>query len=141
MDLKQNQNNKMIESTKKQFTYRGKSIEELKALDVREFAKYLKSKQRRAALRQFQEIEDFVSRTKKKSEKNKPIKTHNRALVIVPQLVGLKIHIHNGHEFVPIEIAKEMIGHRLGEFAPTRTKVKHGGAGVGATKGSKTAKK
>jgi small subunit ribosomal protein S19 len=131
----------IIESTKKVFTYKGKTIEELKALDVREFAKYLKSRQRRAALRQFQEIEDFVSRTKKKTEKNKPIKTHNRALVIVPQLVGLKIHIHNGHEFFPVEITKEMIGHRLGELAPTRAKVKHGGAGVGSTKGSKSKSK
>jgi small subunit ribosomal protein S19 len=132
----------ITESTKKAFTYRGKTIEELKTLDVREFAKYLKSRQRRAALRQFQEIEDFVSRTKKKTDKNKQIRTHHRALVIVPQLVGLKINIYNGHEFVPVEIAKEMIGHRLGEFAATRSKVKHGGAGVGSTKSSKaTAKK
>ncbi|VVB83612.1 30S ribosomal protein S19 [uncultured archaeon] len=127
----------IITSNKKAFTYKGKSIDELKTLDVREFAKYLKSRQRRAALRQFQEIEDFVSRTKRKTEKNKQIKTHNRALVIVPQLVGLKILIHNGHEFFPVEITKEMLGHRLGEFAPTRMKVKHSNAGVGATKGSK----
>lgn len=127
----------IIESSKKTFTYRGKTLDELKTLNVREFAKFLKSRQRRVALRQFQEIEDFVSRTKKKIENNKAIKTHKRALIIVPQLVGLKISIYNGHEFVPIDIAKEMIGHRLGEFAPTRTKVKHGGAGVGATKGSK----
>ena len=131
----------IIESTKKIFTYRGKTIEELKALDVREFAKYLKSRQRRAALRQFQEIETFVSRTKKKTEKNKAIRTHDRALIIVPQLVGLKIHIYNGHEFFPVEIMKEMLGHRLGEFAPTRQKVKHGGAGVGSTKGSKSKSK
>ena len=131
----------IIESTKKQFTYRGKTIEELKALEVREFARYLKSRPRRAVLRQFQEVEDFVSRTKKKTEKNKQIKTHNRALIIVPQLVGLKIQIYNGHEFVPVEIAKEMLGHRLGEFSQTRGKVKHGGAGVGATKGSKSKSK
>jgi small subunit ribosomal protein S19 len=109
----------------------------LKTLNVREFAKYLKSRQRRVALRQFQDIEDFVNRAKKKTEKNKPIRTHKRALVIVPNLVGLKISIYNGHEFVPVEIVKEMIGHRLGEFAQTRNKVKHGGAGVGSTKGSK----
>lgn len=127
-----------MESTKKQFTYRGKTIEELKTLDVREFAKYLKSKQRRVALRQFQAIEDFVSRAKKKADKNRPIKTHNRALVIVPQLVGLKISIYNGHEFIPVEIAKEMLGHRLGEFSATRSKIKHGSAGVGSTKGTKT---
>jgi small subunit ribosomal protein S19 len=126
-----------IESSKKTFLYRGKTLEELKALDVREFAKYLKSKPRRNALRQFQEIEEFVSRVKKKVEKNKPIRTHNRNLIIVPQLVGVKLQIYNGHEFFPVEIMKEMMGHRLGEFSPTRNKVKHGGAGVGSTKGSK----
>jgi len=131
----------IIESTKKAFTYRGKTIEELKTLDVREFAKYLKSKTRRVALRQFQDIENFVSRAKKKAEKNKQIKTHNRDMIIVPQLVGMKIYIHNGHEFVQIEIMKEMLGHRLGEFAPTRSKVKHGNAGVGSTKGSKSQSK
>jgi small subunit ribosomal protein S19 len=131
----------IIESTKKAFTFRGKSIEELKALDVREFAKYLKSKNRRLALRQFQDVENFTARAKKKLEKNKQIKTHERGMIIVPQIVGMKISIYNGHEFVPVEIMKEMIGHRLGEFSPTRQKVKHGGAGVGATKGSKTQSK
>jgi small subunit ribosomal protein S19 len=127
-----------IETTKKQFTFRGKTIEELKALDVRESAKYLKSRQRRAVLRQFQVIEDFVSRAKKKIEKNKPVKTHERALVIVPQMVGMKIQIYNGHEFLPVEITNQMLGHRLGEFSLTRGKVKHGTAGIGSTKGSKS---
>lgn len=131
----------MVESTKKQFLYRGKTIEQLSALDVREFAKYLKSRQRRLALRQFQEIENFVARAKKKAAKNKPIRTHKRALIIVPQLVGLKIHIYTGKEFFPVEITKDMLGHRLGEFATTRVKIKHGGAGVGATKGSKSKSK
>lgn len=128
----------MAETTKKQFTFRGKSIEELKTLDVREFAKHLKSRTRRAVLRQFQVIEDFVSRAKRKVEKNKPIKTHKRTMVIVPQLVGMKIQIYNGHEFVPIEITNQMLGHRLGEFSATRGKVKHGAAGIGSTKGSKS---
>lgn len=127
----------MIESNKKQFTYRGKSLEELKTLNVREFSQYLKSRQRRVALRQFQEIEDFVNRAKKKVEKNKQIKTHNRTLIIVPNLIGLKISVYNGKEFVPLEITKEMIGHRLGEFSQTRVKAKHNKGGVGATKGSK----
>ena len=126
-----------MESSKKTFTYRGKTLDELKTLNVREFAKYLKSRQRRVALRQFQDIEDFVNRAKKKVENNKQIRTHKRDLIIVPNLIGLKISIYNGHEFIPVEIAKDMIGHRLGEFAPTRTKVKHSGSGVGATKGSK----
>ena len=127
-----------IETTKKQFTYRGKSIEQLKELDVREFAKHVKSRTRRALLRQFQTVEDFVSRAKRKVEKNKPIKTHKRGMIIVPQMVGMKIQIYNGHEFIPIEITSQMLGHRFGEFSPTRGKVKHGTAGIGSTKGSKS---
>jgi small subunit ribosomal protein S19 len=127
----------IIESSKKAITFRGKTVEELKNLDVREFAKYLKSRQRRAVLRQFQDIENFVSRAKKKVEKNKSIRTHIRNLIIVPQMVGMKIQIYNGHEFVPIEVVGHMLGHRLGEFSMTRAKIKHSSAGIGATKGSK----
>jgi ribosomal protein S19 len=52
-------------------------------------------------------------------------------------MVGMKIQIHDGRNFVPIEVIGEMLGHKLGEFAPTRSKTKHGSAGVGATKGTK----
>jgi small subunit ribosomal protein S19 len=126
-----------MEIRKKEFTYRGKTLEELKALDVREFAKFLSSRKKRTVLRQFQEIENFIKRAKNKEGKNKRIKTHARSLVIVPELVGLKIQVYNGHQFVPIEIIVEMLGHRLGEFALTRSKVAHTKAGVGATKGTK----
>ncbi len=126
-----------MEIIKKQFTFRGKTIEELNAIDVREFAKLLKSRRKRSVLRQFQKIEDFVNRAKIKLSKNKPIKTHQRDLIIVPQMIGMKIGIYNGNNFVPVNIVGEMLGHVLGEFAPTRSRVKHGGAGVGATKGSK----
>lgn len=127
----------IIESSKKTITYRGKTIDELKNLDVREFAKYLKSRTRRAVLRQFQDIENFVNRAKNKVEKNKTIKTHDRKLIIVPQMVGMKIQVYNGREFVPVEITGHMLGHRFGEFSMTRAKIKHSSAGVGATKGSK----
>ena len=127
----------MADITKKQFTFRGKTLEELKALDVREFAKYLKSRQRRSVLRQFQEIEKFINRAKEKISKNKPIRTHQRDLIIAPEMVGMKLHIHNGRSFLPIEVTGEMLGHKFGEFAPTRAKTKHGKAGMGATKGSK----
>lgn len=125
------------EPTKKQFTFRGKTLDELSLLDVREFAKYLKSRERRAALRQFSEIEKFITRANKKIAKGKQIKTHNRDFVIVPKMVGMKIGIHNGKTFEAVEITGNMLGHRLGEFALTRQKVKHGAAGIGATKGSK----
>ena len=121
---------------KKELTYRGKTLEELKQLDVREFAKLLKSNEKRTALRQTDELQKFVLKCKKFSEKNKPIKTHLRHLVIIPQMIGHTIQVHNGKTFVPVQINIEMLGHRLGEFSVTRTKVKHGAAGVGATRGS-----
>ena len=126
-----------IEHKKKEFTYRGKTIEELKQLNMREFAKFLTSKERRYVLRNFQEIERFVKMVKEKLEKNKKIKTHKRNLVIIPELVGMNIQVHNGKEFVPVEITGEMLGHKLGEFSLTRSKVVHAKAGIGATKGSK----
>ena len=121
---------------KKEITYRGKNLEELKKLDIREFAKLLKSNERRTLMRQFNELQKFVSDINKKALKNKKIRTHQRGLVIIPQMVGRNISIYNGKEFVSIDTTIEMLGHRLGEFALTRNKVKHGAAGVGATRGS-----
>lgn len=122
---------------KKDFTYRGKTVEELKSLEVREFAKFLPSRQRRSVLRNFQDIEEFMSRARGKIEKGKAVKTHKRDIVIVPGFIGMKIGIYNGKEFIPVEITGEMLGHKFGEFSPTRRKIQHGKAGVGATKGSK----
>ena|SRR3989344_4512602 len=130
-----------METTKKQNTFRGKTIDELKSMDVREFAKYLTSRQKKYLLRQFQEVEDFVTRANKKISKNRPIKTHKRDLIVVPGMIGMKIQIHNGRAFTPAEITWEMLGHKFGEFSPTRGRIKHGKAGLGATKGSKAAKK
>jgi small subunit ribosomal protein S19 len=124
------------EIKKKEFTYRGKTLEELKQLDIREFAKLLRANSRRTVLRQSDEIQKFALRCKKKVENKKQIKTHSRYIVIVPPLVGMTIRIYNGKEFSPVQITEEMLGHRLGEFAVTRNKVKHGAAGIGATRSS-----
>lgn len=123
---------------KKEFTYRGKTMEELKQLDVREFAKLARSRNKRSILRNFNEIEKFVNRSKEKLAKNKPIKTHDRYMVVVPGMIGMRIGIYDGKQFAFIEIVGEMLGHRLGEFAPTRTRTKHGKAGVGSTKGTRS---
>jgi len=120
----------------KEFTFRGKTIKELKELDTREFAKFLKSRQRRAVLRQFDTIENFVAKCKKMERIGKPIRTHLRHLVIVPKMVDSTIHIYNGKEYVRIIIVPEMLGHRLGEFSVTRSKVQHGSPGIGATRSS-----
>ncbi len=120
----------------KELFYRGKSLDSLKALDVREVAKYLTSRSRRSVLRNFQVIENFTRRCEKKAEKKKKIRTHLRDIVIVPKLVGMTIGIYNGKTFNDVTITNGMIGHRLGEFALTREKVSHGAPGIGATKSS-----
>jgi len=121
---------------KKVFTYRGKTLAELKEMDTREFARLLRANVRRTVMRQSDEIQKFINRCKNKIEKNKNIRTHFRYLVIVPKMIGFKISIYNGKTFIPVLIENEMIGHRLGEFSVTRNKVKHGSAGVGATRSS-----
>lgn len=125
----------------KEVIFRGKKLDDLKAMDVRESAKLMPSRSRRSVLRNFDVIEKFVKRCERKIAKGKRIKTHNRDLIIVPKLVGLKIAVYNGKSFEDIEIIPDMIGHRLGEFAMTRQKVHHGEAGIGATKGSRALKK
>lgn len=124
------------EYKRKEFTYRGKSVADLKKLDIREFAKLLKSNEKRTLLRQYDYIHKFVLSCNQKIQKGKPIRTHLREIVIVPGMIGMRINIYDGKNFVPIDINGEMLGHRLGEFAPTRSKVKHGAAGIGATKSS-----
>ena len=126
-----------MEIKKKEFTYRGKSIDELKSLSVREFAKYLRPRQRRTVLRQFQDIEEFINRSKNKIKKNKKIRTHKRDLIVVPEMIGMTIYIYDGKSFVPVNMIGEMLGHTFGEFSPTRKRVSHGSVGVGATKGTK----
>ncbi len=55
------------------------------------------------------------------SQSKKPIKTWSRRSMIMPEMVGLTIAVHNGRQHVPILITENMVGHKLGEFAPTRT--------------------
>lgn len=56
-----------------------------------------------------------------------PIKTWSRACEISPEMVGYTFAIHNGRDFIEVKITEEMVGHRLGEFSPTRKFVRHGG--------------
>ncbi len=55
------------------------------------------------------------------SGRNEAIKTWSRRSTILPQFVGLTFNVHNGHKFIPVLVTEDMVGHKLGEFAPTRT--------------------
>ena len=62
-----------------------------------------------------------------KQREKKPIKTWSRRSTVTPEFVGLTMMIHNGKSFIPTFITENMVGHKLGEFAITRTFRKHGG--------------
>ena len=64
--------------------------------------------------------------TAQEASKAAPIKTWSRSSTILPQFVGLTFSVYNGHKFIPVSVNEDMVGHKLGEFAPTRTYHGHG---------------
>lgn len=58
--------------------------------------------------------------------RKKPIKTWSRRSTIMPQFVGLTFQVHNGQKFIPVSISEDMVGHKFGEFSPSRTYYGHG---------------
>nr|MDO8079120.1 30S ribosomal protein S19 [Candidatus Freyarchaeota archaeon] len=126
----------------KKFTYRGYSLEELQRMPMDEFIKLLPSRQRRSLLRGLpprqKKLLEKLRRAKRAQRKGKKVvvRTHNRDMVILPEMVGLDVAIHNGKTFIEIKVEPEMIGHYLGEYSPTCKRVMHGSPGIGATKSS-----
>jgi len=76
-------------------------------------------------------IDDQLSKkveTAQENKSNKVIKTWSRRSTIIPEMVGLTLAIHNGKKFIPVFITENMVGHKLGEFSPTRTFYGHAGS-------------
>jgi len=71
--------------------------------------------------------ESLIKKVEKeqKQTNRKPIKTWSRKSTIIPEFVGFSFLIHNGKKFIPLTISEDMVGHKLGEFAPTRTFTGH----------------
>ena len=128
---------------KKEFTYRGYTMEELSQMELwpsegsdNSIIELLPSRARRSIGRGMSvENEHFLDRVRRNSSKT--VRTHRRDMPILPEFVGRRIAIHNGQNFVELDVKPEMIGHYLGEFALTRKGVAHSGPGVGATRSSK----
>jgi len=129
----------------RELTYRGYTIDQLKTMSMDAVIKLLPSRARRSLYKRGltpaqSKLLLKIRKAKKLLESGqkleKPIKTHCRDMFILPEMVGLTIHVHNGKEFTPVEITPEMIGHRLGEYAITNKRVIHGRAGIGATRSS-----
>ncbi|MHA2270694.1 MAG: 30S ribosomal protein S19 [Candidatus Hodarchaeales archaeon] len=126
-------------SSKRVFRYRGFTIDELRQKSMDEIISLLPARQRRSLrrgmpashIRLFEKISKSVA-----SGSKRPLRTHVRDFIILPNLVDLEVHVHNGREFLPVKIRPEMLGHFLGEFAPTCKIIKHSAPGVGATRSS-----
>ena len=127
---------------KKIFNYRGHSIEELQGMSMDEFIKLLPSRQRRSLQRglsptQRTLLENIrIAKKNQKEGEKASTKTHARDMIVLPEMVGATILVHNGKEFTPVDIVPEMVGCYLGEFAITNKPVRHGSPGIGASRSS-----
>ena len=119
---------------KEEFLYRGRKVPDLSKLSIEELAELLPARQRRT-------IKRGISKDHKKlladTRRKESVRTHLRDMLVMPEMVGKSVEVHNGKGFEKVEIIPEMIGHYLGEFSLTRGRVQHGAAGVGATRSSK----
>src|SRR5208283_3614047 len=125
----------------RQFSYRGHNVEELQQMSMDEFIRILPSRQRRSLTRGLtidqRALMELIRANRKIQAKDaKPIKTHCRDMVIIPEMVGLNLLVHSGKEFAAVDVKPEMIGHYLGEFVITNKKVVHGTPGIGASRSS-----
>jgi len=126
----------IVTRRKKEFTYRGYNLEQLKKMTLNDLIPILPARARRSLKRGLNEDQQtFVDRLLTGSKA--VLRTHQRDVIILPAFVGKKVAVHNGKEWKEFEIKPEMIGHYLGEFSLTRKSVKHSGPGVGATRSSK----
>lgn len=123
----------------KEINFYGKTVQELEKINLNDFINLIPARPRRSLKRGFTEMQKkLLNRIKKvkQGKSSKIIKTHCRDMIVIPEMLGLTIHIHNGKEYTPLIITHEMLGHYLGEFATTRKKVQHSTPGIGATKSS-----
>ena len=118
------------------FAYKGKSAEEIEKMSFEEFSRIIPSRMRRSLKRGLTATEKKLLEDMRKGP-GKFHRTHCREMVVLPEMIGKKVGLHNGKEHVMLEIKEYMLGHRLGEFALTRKPVKHSSPGFGATKSSK----
>ena len=126
----------------REFAYRGYTLNQLQGMSMDEFINLLPSRQKRSLHRGLTPEQRILLEKIRKAKEalrkgsSKAVKTHVRDTIILPEMVGTTILVHNGKDFISVEIKPEMIGHFLGEFAVTNKPVKHGTPGIGASRSS-----
>ncbi|HYY67500.1 MAG TPA: 30S ribosomal protein S19 [Nitrososphaeraceae archaeon] len=127
----------------REFKFKGYAQEQLQTLSIEALLPLLNARQRRSLdkrvahymndeKRKFREEVKLAREGKLKGQ----LRTHIRDMIILPDMVGLSVNVHNGKDFSNITIKKEMIGHYLGEYAITNKRVQHGAPGVGSSRSS-----
>lgn len=127
----------------REFKFRGYTSEQLQTLSIETLLPLLSSRQRRSLDKR---VAKYMNDEKRKLREDiklaregklkGQLKTHVRDMIILPDMIGLIIYVHNGKEFSSVTIKREMIGHYLGEYAITNRRVQHGSPGVGSSRSS-----
>lgn len=126
---------KRMPRRREEFTYRGYSVADLQQMALSELLPLMPARARRKFDRGLSREHEKLLADLRSGDGS--IRTHLRDMIIMPEMVGRTIEIHNGKEFQKVEIQPEAVFHYLGEFALTRRRVSHGSAGIGATRSSK----
>ena len=127
----------------REFKFKGYLPEQLQVLPVESLLPLLNSRQRRSLDKrvgkymtdQKRKLREEIKRNQEGKSADE-IKTHLRDMIILPDMIGATIKVHNGKEFVPISIKPEMVGHYVGEYSITNKRVQHGSPGVGSSRSS-----
>jgi small subunit ribosomal protein S19 len=121
----------------REFLYRGQGSDELKDISMDEFIRMLPSRMRRSLSRGISQRQRIIiEKIRTSTPSDKPLRTHARDLIILPEMIGKTVHVFNGREFVEVKIDIKKVGHYLGEFAITNKPVRHGRPGIGASRSS-----
>jgi small subunit ribosomal protein S19 len=121
----------------KEFLFKGRTAMEIRSMSMDEFINLLPSRMRRSLRRGLTDDQRILlEKLRQHQPGEKPIKTHTRDMIILPEMMGHTILVHNGEEFVEVRINEKMLGHYLGEFAITNKPVRHGRPGIGASRSS-----
>ncbi|MHA1910548.1 MAG: 30S ribosomal protein S19 [Candidatus Kariarchaeaceae archaeon] len=127
----------------RRFRYRGYTLEELQEMSRDEFMELLTARHRRTLSRdnfwtdrRSKLLDDIRQSLEEGKEIPDTVRTHVRDMPILPEMVGARVGVYNGKEFVEIVIRPQMIGHYIGEFSITTQRVRHGSPGIGATRSS-----
>ena len=127
----------------REFKFKGYTADQLQSLSIENLLPLMNARQRRSLDKR---VGKYMNDEKRKlreeirlvreGKHNNKLKTHVRDMIILPDMVGLNIAVHNGKEFFTFTIRPEMIGHYLGEYSITNRRVQHGAPGVGASRSS-----